>query len=149
MTRHNRNRFKARAIAAGYRSGLEESIKEQTNQAGIDVAYEPFKIPWVLPEQKKKYTPDFVLPNGIVIESKGVFTVDDRKKHLFLQAQYPDLDLRFVFSRSKSKLRKGAKSTYADWCEKHGFKYADKLIPEEWLQEPTNKPSLKSIESFS
>ncbi len=33
------------------------------------------------------------------------------------------------------KLYKGAKSSYGDWCKKHGFKYADKTIPKEWLKE--------------
>ena len=25
---------------------------------------------------------------------------------------------------------------YADWCERHGFLYANKYIPDEWLEEP-------------
>ena len=85
--------------------------------------------------ETRKYTPDFRLPNGIIVETKGRFISDDRKKHLLVQQQHPDLDIRFVFSNSKAKLNKGAKSTYADWCIKHGFLYADKTIPEEWLNE--------------
>ena len=45
------------------------------------------------------------------------------------------LDIRFVFTSSKSKLRKGAKSTYGEWCEKHGFRCYDRIIPEDWLKE--------------
>jgi hypothetical protein len=40
-----------------------------------------------------------------------------------------------VFANSKAKLYKGAKSSYGDWCKKNGFKYADKVIPDEWLEE--------------
>lgn len=52
-----------------------------------------------------------------------------------IRKQYPLYDIRFVFSDSKAKISKGSKTTYGDWCNKHGFLYADKLIPEEWLNE--------------
>ena len=54
-------------------------------------------------------------------------------EHLKIKDQHPFLDIRFVFSNSRAKLNKGAKSTYGDWCDKHGFLYADKRIPDEWL----------------
>jgi hypothetical protein len=60
---------------------------------------------------------------------------DDRQKHLLIKQQHPEYDIRFVFSNSKSKLNKESKTTYADWCNKHGFQYADKLIPVDWLKE--------------
>ena len=65
----------------------------------------------------------FILPNNLIIESKGRFTTADRKKHLKIKHQYPDIDIRFVFSSSRAKLYKGSKSTYADWCNKHKFLY--------------------------
>ena len=52
-----------------------------------------------------------------------------------LREQYPDMDLRFVFTNSKGKIRKGSKTTYAMWCNKYGFQYADKLIPASWFKE--------------
>jgi hypothetical protein len=76
-----------------------------------------------------------VLSNGIIIETKGMFTAADRRKHLAIQKQHPNLDIRFVFESSRRKLRKGAKSTYGEWCIKHGFRYYDRIIPEEWLKE--------------
>lgn len=121
-------------IKYGYRSGLELKVSAQLNEAGVSFEYETFKIEYQVNETRK-YTPDFRLPNGIIVETKGRFISDDRKKHLLVQQQHPDLDIRFVFSNSKAKLNKGAKSTYADWCIKHGFLYADKTIPEEWLSE--------------
>ncbi|CAH6634564.1 endonuclease I [Escherichia phage vB_Eco_Bam] len=124
---------------SAYRSGLEEKIAGQLEQAGLPVRFEEAYIKYVIPESDHKYTPDFILPNGIIIESKGLFDVDDRKKHLLLKDQYPELDIRFVFSRSATKLYKGAKTTYADWCERYGFQYADKLIPPNWLRE-SHKP---------
>ena len=59
----------------------------------------------------RTYTPDFELPNGIIIESKGRFVAADRKKHLLVQKQHPELDIRFVFSNSKAKISKGSKTT--------------------------------------
>lgn len=125
-----------RGIVEGYRSGLEEKLAIQLSQAGVECAYESMTIPYEKPASKHKYTPDFPLPNGIIIESKGRFVTADRAKHLLVKKQHPHLDIRFVFSNSKSRISKTSKTTYAAWCEKYGFKYADKLIPEAWLLEP-------------
>lgn len=119
-----------------YRSGLEDAIAEQLRQAGIEVAYEAVKIEFVQPAKLRRYTPDWILPNGIIIETKGRFTSEDRQKHLLIQEQHPDLDIRFVFSNPNTKINKRSSTTYASWCEKHGFKYAKGSIPEEWLKEP-------------
>mgnify|MGYP000383905050 CR=1 FL=1 len=118
-----------------YRSGLEDKIAEQLERSGIEIQYEAKKIKYVVPASTHTYTPDWVLPNHIIVESKGLFSVEDRKKHLLIKKQYPNLDIRFVFSSSKTKIRKGSKTSYADWCKKYGFKYADKLIPDAWLRE--------------
>ena len=46
------------------------------------------------------------------------------------------MDIRCVFTNANSKIKKGSKTSYADWCERHGFLYANKFIPDEWLEEP-------------
>lgn len=127
-----------RAIQAGYRSGLEEDISKELTEKGIDFTYEKLKIEW-LDSKLRTYTPDFYLPNGIIIESKGRFTSDDRRKHREVQVQHPLLDIRFVFSNSRAKLYKNAKSNYGDWCDRYGFKYANKSIPQEWIDEKGNE----------
>jgi len=119
----------------GYRSGLEDRISKQLKALSVPVKYEEMKIKYAINEVRT-YTPDFELPNGIIIESKGRFVVADRKKHLLIKKQHPDLDIRFVFSNSRAKINKGSKTTYGMWCDKHGFLYADKLIPEEWIKWP-------------
>jgi hypothetical protein len=119
----------------GFRSGLEQIVFNQIEDMKIVPEYESFKISYVIPATNHTYLPDFKLPNGIIVETKGRFILQDRKKHLLIQKQYPNLDIRFVFSNSKVKISKGSKTTYADWCEKHGFKYADKLIPKSWFNE--------------
>lgn len=126
-------------IKYGYRSGLEDRISTQLKSLSVPVKYEELKIKYEVHEVRT-YTPDFELPNGIIIESKGRFVVADRKKHLLIKKQRPDLDIRFVFSNSRAKINKGSKTTYGMWCDKHGFLYADKLIPKEWLDECTKNP---------
>jgi hypothetical protein len=125
----------ARGLKHGYRSGLEEKIAAQIKEAGQEVRFETFKIPYVIPASKHTYTPDFLLPNGIIIEGKGIFDASDRAKHLLVRAQYPDLDIRIVFTRSKAPIGPGAKTSMADWCIKNDIKFADKLIPQAWLRE--------------
>ena len=134
-----------RAIQAGYRSGLEERVQEQLRLLKCDAKFEPFKIPYLVPASKHTYLPDFVLPNGIVIETKGRWDLASRKKHKLLKEQYPDLELRMVFSNSRAKISKGAKSRYSDICERLGILYADKEVPVDWVTEPANKKSLKAI----
>ena len=121
------------AIKNGYRSGLEDDISEQLKELKVPFKYEEMKIKYEVHEIRT-YTPDFELPNGIIIESKGRFVAADRKKHLKVKEQYPKLDIRFVFSNSRGKISKGSKTTYGEWCDKHGFIYSDKRIPDEWLK---------------
>lgn len=118
----------------GFRSGLEEKVADQLKKSGVKYGYETTKIKYVVPEKVHTYTPDFVFPNGLIVETKGRFVAADRKKHLLIQQQCPDLDIRFVFQNSNNKINKGSKTSYADWCVKNGFKYADKRIPDEWLK---------------
>jgi hypothetical protein len=93
------------------------------------------KIKYIKPASEHQYTPDIVLDNGIIIETKGRFLIADRKKHMLIKRQQPHLDIRFVFSNSNQKLNKGSYTTYAQWCVKNGFMYADKTIPQDWLNE--------------
>lgn len=119
------------AIKHGWRSGLEERVAKELSESGIKYQYESMKIKYDVIETRT-YTPDFILPNGIIVETKGRFVAADRKKHLLIQKQF-DYDIRFVFQNARAKLFKGAKSTYSQWCDKHGFIWAQGSIPEEWL----------------
>ena len=138
MPRTISSRARRRAIINGYRSGLEDKLSEQISDAGLEVNYETSKISYTVPERQSTYTPDFFINTsngGFFIEGKGRWTVDDRCKHLLIREQHPNLDIRFVFSNANAKLYKGSPTRYCDWCDKHGFRYANKTIPPEWLQE--------------
>lgn len=112
---------------------------------GIRVRFEMFRISYEVPASAHHYTPDFELPNGIIIETKGIFETTDRAKHILIKSQHPGLDIRFVFSNSNAKIYKGSPTTYGDWCEAHGFRYSDKVIPAEWLKEAGPKQSAKQL----
>ncbi len=120
-----------------YRSGFESKLAHQLKRSGVDFEYETLSIEY---QRLSTYTPDFILPNGIIIEAKGVWTVEDRAKHLLVREQHPHLDIRMVFMRASNKINKKSKTTYAMWCERKGIKYADKVIPKSWLsQKRTNR----------
>jgi hypothetical protein len=122
------------AMKHGYRSGLEVRTKDYLIEHNMPFKYEEVKIEWE-DLMYRTYTPDFILPNGIIIESKGRFVTADRRKHIAIKKQHPKLDIRFVFYNSRNKLNKGAKSTYQNWCDKYGFRYYDRIVPLDWLEE--------------
>lgn len=140
---------KGYAERAAYKSGLECDVVKDLESKGIDFQYESTdsRIYYEVPAKTRFYTPDFFITTKsgkkIIVETKGLWTAEDREKHRLIKLQYPDLDIRFVFTRSKAKIRKGSKTTYADVCEgkaRAPFKgltwlYADKTIPQEWLDE--------------
>ena len=134
--------WKGRKNKYQFKSKFESRISDELKDLGIDSNYESLTLEYI---QTRKYNPDFRLkgPNGeIIVEAKGLFDAEDRRKHLSVKEQHPQHDIRFVFYANQ-KLRKGAKSTYGEWCDRHGFKWAVKNIPKEWLQEigllPTEK----------
>lgn len=133
VTKKNNSKWVAKKY--GFKSGLEENISKQIEGKGIKVEYETEQVSYIIPASEHNYHPDFKLPNGIRVETKGRFVLADRKKHLLVKEQNPNLDIRFVFSNSKNKINKKSKTTYGDWCDKHGFKYADKEIPDSWFSE--------------
>lgn len=134
MTKAKNMTSKQVGLAQGFRSGLEEKIAAQLRLAGINPCYESRKLPYRV-EETHNYTPDFPVTKSLIIETKGRFQTADRMKMLKIKAQYPDIEFRFVFTNSKARISKASQTTYARWCDKNGFKYADKLIPTEWIEE--------------
>ena len=59
-----------------YRSGLEERLGKHLDKVGCPYLYEVEKFEYVT---RSKYTPDFFLPNGVIIEAKGFFKPSDRR----------------------------------------------------------------------
>lgn len=120
----------------GFRSGLEEKNAKLLEALKVPVVFEAVKVKYIVPMTEHTYSPDFELPNGILIETKGKFEPKDRAKHLYLKICQPDLDIRFVFQKPYDPISKGSKTTHAAWADKYGFKWAAALIPRAWIDEP-------------
>lgn len=113
---------------------MEEAIASELDTKKVQYKFEKLKLNYVKPQKVHTYTPDFYLiKNNIYIETKGYFTSQDRQKMRLIKEQHPDLDIRIIFSNSKTRISKKSNTTYGMWCDKYGFKYADKHVPEGWL----------------
>lgn len=129
------------------RSGLERQHYEELKASGIEFKYEPIKIEYrrrvskgvckkcgeTEVYQRKIYIPDWVLENGIHIESKGRLTSQDRAKLMAVKDQHPTIDLRIVFG-ANNKIHKAKAKRYAEWASEHGFKFGIKVIPQSWMK---------------
>jgi len=125
-----------------FKSGDEVRAAEQL-QANRDLIlyfeYEPKHEDLVWIPKPKKYIPDFKIERAdgsiLYLEIKGSrFWPGDVEQYSRLKEQYPDMDLRFVWTNGKRKYAKGSNTTCLEWCQKKGFPVSDKgIIPEEWL----------------
>ena len=120
-----------------YRSPFEAKLAESMEAAGVSFEYESTKLAYTIPAVNKVYHPDFLLPNGIIVEAKGEFNASDRKKMMLVKEAFPQRDIRIVFYNSNAKIYPGSKTTYAQWCDAHGYQWAHRNIPAEWLKETT------------
>ena len=134
-----------------FRSRLERDVSDNMTGRGVGFGYETCRIKYV---STHAYIPDFILSNGIMIEVKGWFRSSDRAKHLRIKEQHPELDIRFLFSRAGQKLSRQSQTTYAQWCNRYGFQWCEKKVPQGWINEQTgntieqqNKQQLKLFES--
>lgn len=115
-----------------YRSRLEERLARWLELNNHSFEYESLKLSYTI---EAVYTPDFILPNGVIMEAKGWFKPEDRRKMVAVKKQHPELDIRLVFQQPYNTLSKTSKTTYADWAEKYGFPWAAyHNIPDEWFQ---------------
>lgn len=67
------------------------------------------------------YLPDFVLGN-VILEPKGKWTAQGRKKMKAFVEQWPDLRLIMIFQYD-NWLTKSHKGKYSTWCEANGIEY--------------------------
>lgn len=124
-------------MAHKFRSKYEERIFNNAKDAGFSLEFETIKLKYTI---TSNYVPDFILPNGIIVEAKGYFDSRARAKMLAVKRDNPDLDIRFLFMDGRKKLRKGSKTNYEQWAQRHGFKYAiGDEIPKKWFKERKRK----------
>ena len=123
--------MKKKKKTSKFRSGLEEQVAKLLEGLGVTYEYESEKVPYTI---QHNYTPDFVLPNYVYLETKGYWDPADRRKILAVKRDNPAIDLRMVFQSPYNKINKNSKTTYAKWCEKHDIPWTSyHNIPLEWL----------------
>lgn len=115
-----------------FRSGFEKTVYGTAVAEGFELDYETIRLSYLV---QGNYYPDFVLPNGIIVEVKGYFDARARAKMIAVKKANPTLDIRMLFMNARTKVRKGSKMTYADWADKYGFPYAEHTIPVDWFNE--------------
>lgn len=126
--------FRQKRTVFKYKSGFEDKVIEKLSELSIEHQYEALKITYV--HKPSVYTPDLLLPNGIIIEAKGYWDSEDRLKMVLVKEQHPDLDIRMLFQKASKPIRKGSRTTYGDYCDKHGIKWAEgPMVPMEWIEE--------------
>ncbi len=143
-------RFQKRVInGVTYKSGWEASVAQELHHRGISFTYEEHKVVYWTKEagascrscgsrdvhKRRTYNPDFYIPSrGLYIEAKGKFTGSERKKHMSLKEQHPDLDIRMLFQYDNWVTDKQLQK-YSDWCEKKGIEYHVGLpLPDSWFE---------------
>ena len=144
----------ALSIEPEYRSKLEKDVAEKLAAAGVEFGYESQNIRYTVPAREAKYLPDFSFEGcPIIVEPKGRFggnyegsrgkrmggskdaAVRERQKFILLKEQHPELDIRFIFSRASTPIYPKSKTSYGKWATDHGFKWAEKTMPDAWVEE--------------
>lgn len=120
-----------------YKSCFEYEFAGDMLSRKIKFKYEPDKFKYTLPA--KNYIPDWKLvtrsKKELYIETKGYLDADDKQLLRAVKSQYPDLDIRLIFAKADKKFHKLGTMTHADWADKYGFPWAEKVLPKEWLEE--------------
>lgn len=118
-----------------FKNGFEEKVYKELTKCLGPIIYEPYTFLYRV-EETRRYTPDFFVKgtNLLYIEGKGKFTGSDRKKMLLVKEQHPEAEFRFYFVSGNKRLSKVSKTTYGDWCDKHGFQWCDLKtgVPKSW-----------------
>jgi hypothetical protein len=114
-----------------FRSKFEAAVAASLNKRGLPFDYEGQALPYQI---EAVYTPDFILPNGVIVETKGLFDSDDRRKMVAVKEHHPHLDIRLCFMKADVKLSRAPRSlTYWQWAERHGFLWCEGHIPTTWF----------------
>lgn len=115
---------------------FEQAVLSDLDSRGVPYMYEPDKLAYYV---ERHYIPDLKL-GAMIVELKGYFRQDSQRKMKAVKAQYPDMDVRFVFQKASAtiqgakKRKDGTKMTCSEWADRNGFVWAEGTIPEEWLK---------------
>lgn len=115
-----------------YRSKLEAAVARDLTERGVGFEYEARTL--VYQDGTRRYTPDFVLDNGIMLEVKGWLKREDRQKLVEVRIENPRIDLRLVLADPRRRLDKFKPITAGEWSSKHCWTWCEApSIPTYWI----------------
>ncbi len=131
----------------GKRSGFEVTIANDLDKAGVAYEYESLVFTYTEPLRKNlaecgecgstnlirtgRYTPDFVLSNSTIIETKGRFDAQDRRKMIAVRDEYTDYKFVLLFMRD-NRISRRSNTYYSDWCMTNQFDFSIGQLKKEW-----------------
>ena len=94
---------------------------EVARRLGKEWEYEAVQVDYVL---EKTYLGDFIKGNTI-IEVKGFFRPGDQAKYLAVRdsCEEEGYELIFILSHPDKPVRRKAKLTMSQWCDKHNIRW--------------------------
>lgn len=116
-----------------FKSRWERTIATELEKYKIPLQYEVDKLQYTVPSSNHTYKPDFKIADKVYIESKGIWDREDRNKILLIKEQYPDIKIYMAFQNAKQKIYKRSKTTYAEWCDKHGIEWSHGGLNPNWF----------------
>ena len=122
-----------RSQKSTFRSTFEEDVSKILKEFD----YEPFTVPYTI---ERSYRPDFVhSASGVLVECKGYFSDGDTKKYTSVRDSLPEgQTLVFVLMQPNKKIRKGAKMTMSQWCDKENILWYTIETLQELIDHVTN-----------
>jgi hypothetical protein len=122
-----------RSQKSTFRSTFEEDVSKILKEFD----YEPFTVPYTI---ERTYRPDFVhSASGVLVECKGYFRDGDTKKYTSVRDSLPEgQTLVFVLMQPNKKIRKGAKMTMSQWCDKENILWYTIETLQELIDHVTN-----------
>lgn len=134
-----------------HRSQLETEVEQSLERQGLSPQYEVEKFPYVL---HRKYTPDFKV-GSVYVEVKGWWPSAERTKFLAVIVNNPGLPIFVALQRPHQTLSKQSKTTYAEWCDKHGIAWCPIPIPPDFMQQwmegarPTYRAPARNVKAVT
>lgn len=120
-----------------YKSLLERRFAELCFKNGVKAVYEARRFEFV---RMAHYSPDWEITPTLYVETKGYFSPRNRGDLLSFREQHPGVEIFLVFAEPSNRLTKKSKTTYAEWCDKHGFRWCSIDRFPKFLWEESKKP---------
>ena len=116
-----KSKKKGRKSNVQFKSGLERRFAELLLKHGVKAEYESKRFEFV---RMAHYTPDWRVNDSLFIETKGYFSPRNRGDLLSFREQHPNVEIFLVFAEPRNRLTSKSRTTYAEWADRHNFRWS-------------------------